>query len=290
MKLAVKKVLLISGPVSLILLLGLFIFHLRYRSLNPEVSEYRISHNRSGTQGLIAHWPLNQISNEKIEDASGNNNHGKICSEFNLRDPKGLILNALTSGLGYLFGLPRQVVGVKGNALEINGRQWISCGNIDQFNIDTFTISLWVWREGEDINVPTIMAKGSWPFHNGWWLCTAPNSKYIDMGIAWGKGWTHIESGYELPYQEWHHLAVTMDNVQHEIVFFVDGIKYGSAHDNVPTWLSNWSHDMFIGDYDGSGSWPWFGKIDEVYFFNRILNEKEIFDLYNNAMTNEIDT
>ena len=101
------------------------------------------------------------------------------------------------------------------------------------------------------------------------------------MAVAWGTSFTHIESGYKLPLKEWHHIAVTMNNKDHEVQFFVDGLPFGEKHTNVHEWLTNWNHELFIGDYDGSGRWPWDGKLDEVRFYNKILNEKEIFDIFN---------
>lgn len=252
--------------------------HLKYKALNPEITKYKKTHIVNENKGLVGYWSFDDPSKKYVVDISGNGNHGTFCSQFNFREPKVLILNLFD--FHYAFGIPKEVDGIKGKAVEVNGRQWISCGNSEAYNTNTFTISVWVWREGEDINIPTIVAKGSWPFYDGWWLCTAPNSKKIDMGIAWGKEFKHIESGYELPYKEWHHIAVTMDNIAHEIQFYIDGKLYGKKHVNVHEWLINWNHDLFIGDYDGSGSWPWFGKIDEVHYFNKILGSEEIYELY----------
>jgi hypothetical protein len=44
----------------------------------------------------------------------------------------------------------------------------------------------------------------------------------------------------------------------------------------------NWNHELFVGDYDGSGRWPWDGKLDEVRYYNRILSDDEIFNVFVN--------
>jgi len=42
----------------------------------------------------------------------------------------------------------------------------------------------------------------------------------------------------------------------------------------------NWNHDLFIGDYDGSGRWPWDGKLDEARYYNKILSKEDIYRIY----------
>jgi hypothetical protein len=125
------------------------------------------------------------------------------------------------------------------------------------------------------------MSKSSWPFYDGWWLCSAKQGvRDIDVGIAWGNGFTHIKSGYQLPLREWHHIAVSMDNLRHEAQFYIDGKIYGAKHKNVPNWLVNWNHDLFLGEYDGSGRWPWFGKLEDVRFYNKVLSNEEAQKIY----------
>jgi hypothetical protein len=189
-----------------------------------------------------------------------------------------------------IFGYPKLVDGKVARALEFKGRQWVSAGNDQCFVAEQSTLAAWVWQESDDEQaapVPTIMAKSSWPT-NGWWLCSTTQgiqaaSRYIDVGIAWGNGLKHVESGYQLPLREWHHIAVTLDNLNHQAQFYIDGKPFGPLHINVPRWLTNWDHDLFVGEYDGSGRWPWVGKLDEVRFYNRVLTAPEIASVFSGA-------
>ncbi len=245
-----------------IIIIITFVFR-RYYINNPPITK-RVK-TETIKPGLVAHWPFDEVENNITFDRSQNKNHGILNSRF---------------GLNLIFGLPSKVKGKIGTALKFDGKQWVSCGNKKHYNSNIFTIATWVWREHNNSSVPTIMAKSSWPSYDGWWLCTKPGTKYIDMGIAWGDTYTHVESGYELPIKEWHHISVTMNNLTHEIQFFVDGVPFGLKHQNVHEWLINWNHEMFIGDYDGSGRWPWFGKLDDVRYYNKILTPEEIFSIY----------
>lgn len=271
--LTIMSILLIISLASLIYL------YVEYRHSNPPVKTCRVKKVEKPETGLISYWTFDNVYDNKVEDESGNRNTGRIGSAINRHFIKKMIKSYFD--VDYILGIPRIVEGVKGNAIRVNGRQWIAGGNIDAYNTNTFTVSVWVWRDNDMYSVPTIMAKGSWPYFDGWWLTTKPEERGIDMGIAWGVDFEHIESGYELPLREWHHVAVTMNNVDHEIQFFIDGMPFGEKHENVHEWFVNWNHDLFVGDYDGSGRWPWDGKLDEVRYYNKVLSEDEIFNIYN---------
>ena len=256
-----------------------FFLYIEYRHNNPPITitEYGNKSENTPINGLVSHWEFDEINNGMIKDVSGNKNSGTIKSAINLHYFRRIFKN--TFDRYSLFAIPKIVKGKRGNAIDLNGRQWVSGGNIKDYNTNTFTISTWIWRDDDDDIVPTFMAKSTWPF-DGWWLCTKPSSRYIVMGIAWGESHIHIDSGYQLPLKEWHHIAVTMNNQDHIIQFFIDGLPYGEKHENIHEWLINWNHDLFIGDYDGSGRWPWSGRIDDTRYYDKILSSKEIFEIY----------
>jgi hypothetical protein len=237
----------------------------QYRN-NPPVS--LSNSEKCSVNGLVAHWKLDEIVDGTTPDSSEQHNNGKF--KYWLRDQTRLI-----------FGAPESIKGMDGNGLQLKGRQWVSGGNNSCFTTETCTVSVWVWQDRDDVEVPTIISKSAWPSYDGWWLCSATEGvRDIDVGIAWGNGFTHIKSGYQLPLREWHHIAVSMDNVRHEAQFYIDGKIYGKKHKNVPKWLVNWNHDLFLGEYDGSGRWPWFGKIDDVRFYNKVLSNEEAQAIY----------
>jgi hypothetical protein len=67
-----------------------------------------------------------------------------------------------------------------------------------------------------------------------------------------------------------------MDNVKHEVQFFVDGKPFGEKHTDVHRWNVNFKSNFTVGDYDGTGRWPWHGKIDDVRVYNRVASVEEI--------------
>ncbi len=217
--------------------------------------------------GLVAYWKFDKIVGDSTPDANGKYN-GQFQAYLNINHVSD-----------FLYGFPKLVEGKKGKALQFNGKQWVSGGNRSCFNVEKFTVALWVWQDNDKYKVPTIIAKSSWAGYDGWWLCTT-NDRFLDLGIAWGNGFVHVESGYRLPLKEWHYVAVSVNNIDHEVQFYVDGLPYGKKHTNVHKWLINWNHDLFIGGYDGSGNWPWHGRLDDVRFYSKILSPKEILAIY----------
>jgi len=220
--------------------------------------------------GLVGHWEFESVSDNSTPNSSIHSNDGEF---------KSFLVNASS----FFYGPPKLIDGVHGNALEFSGKQWIAAGNKNCFNTDIFTLAVWVWQEDDkDVFVPTIMSKSDWPKYNGWWLCTATEDsgmgrdRDVNLAISWGNDFAHIKSGYQLPLKEWHHVAVTMDNKKHEVQFYIDGEAYGPPHTDVPEWLINWNHDMFVADYDGSGRWTWVGKLDDVRFYKGVLSPEEI--------------
>jgi hypothetical protein len=185
------------------------------------------------------------------------------------------------------FAIPKLTTGANGmgQALKFNGKNWVHAGNSQCYTGDVFTISLWAWKAKSapiakgDWLVPTLAAKSDWP-GSGWWLCTEPNTNNIDMAVSFGIARKHIHSGFLLEPETWHHLSVTMDNVKHEIQFYVDGQLFGEVHKDVPVWITNYDQNLFIGDYDGTARWPWFGKIDNVHFHSTKLSAEEIKEIY----------
>lgn len=268
----------VAGMLFFALLSTLYAYK-KYKADNPLTT--LPSTKDCSVEGLIAHWKFDEAVGNITPDSSGLNHNGEFQFWF----------HKLT---GFVFDAPQVVKGADRNGLEFKGRQWVSGGNSSCYNSEKFTITAWIWQQDDNIAerviVPTVMAKSSWPY-DGWWLCSttagiggATKNREIDLGIAFGTGFTHIKSGYQLPLREWHHIAVTLDNVRNEVQFYIDGRPYGNRQTGIQPWLVNWNHDLFIGEYDGSGRWPWYGKLDDVRFYNVLLSDEEIYRIYSKVL------
>jgi hypothetical protein len=272
-KLIASRVVLLALALLLLASLTLnyaVVGHLRVHGEAPP-SQTPFVVGKCGASSLVGHWNFEDLSRDGrlAADESGHANHARLE-----------VADRILASLRYRP--PAQVHGIDGRALELTGRQWLGAGNSDCFTAERFTLAVWIWLD-EVGSVPTIVGKSAWP-HNGWWLMTTTRGiqaedRYLDLGLLWPGGRTHVESGYQVPLREWHHVVVTVDNDRREVQFFVDG-KPVSRHTNVPRWQVNWDQELVIGDYDGSTRWPWVGKIDDVRFYNHVLGEAESLALY----------
>ena len=261
---ALSVLLVASLAGGALILRALFLYQDNHPPSSPFVA------GKCKAPALVAHWNFDEVTNAETRDSTPYANHARL--EVTRRPLAEL-----------RYGLPRHVAGIRGKALELEKHHWVSAENNDCFTTDRFTFAAWVWLE-ETGNTPTIASKSSWT-HDGWWLMTTTkgpqaNDRYLDLGISWGSGRTHIESGYQLALREWHHIALTVDNTRGEVRFFIDGKPFGPRHTNVPRWLVNWDQNFVVGDYDGSTRWPWIGKLDDVQFYNYALPDTEAAALY----------
>ena len=271
---------LVVAALALLLLGSLALNYAVVRDLrlNAEPTPARADFvaGRCSAPSLVGHWRFEDspsAGGQVASDESGYSNHAR--------------LEVAKRPLARLrYSPPAQVPGVDGRAVEVSGRQWLGAGNNDCFTAERFTVAVWIWLD-EVGNVPTNVGKSAWP-HNGWWLMTTTRGiqaedRYLDLGLAWPGGTTHVKSGYQVPLRQWHHVVVTVDNQQRQVQFFVDG-KLVSRHADVPRWQINWDHELVIGDYDGSARWPWLGKIDDLRFYTHVLTEEECRALYGTAL------
>ena len=256
------------------LTLGLLAALAGWRSTRRQFDDYRNDNApavtpREGpcaTSGLVAHWTLDSAEITDLRDRSGLGNDLTAAGSF-------------VPWATLRFGGPKPVEGRVGGAVSLALHQWFVGPNNACFASNVVSVAAWIWLD-DPARVPTLIAKSNWP-SDGWWLMTTSldplgSDRLLQLGISSGNSVHHVDAGYQLPLREWHHIAVSIDNAAHEVRFFVDGEAHGPVHRNVPTWLVNWSHPIVLGDYDGTGRWPWHGRLDDVRVYNRVIADAEV--------------
>ena len=73
---------------------------------------------------------------------------------------------------------------------------------------------------------------------------------------------------------------MVVDNSAQTVTFYVDGQQYGSPHDfDVP--IEGSTNDVYIGKYSPEATqFGWIGMIDDMRFYDEILSQSEIEDIY----------
>ncbi len=221
-------------------------------------------------EGLVAHWRLDAEEAGRFRDDSG------LGHDL---EPRG----SFAPFAALRFGGVRAEQGRIGRAVGLRGHQWLVGPNTRCFATRTLSVAAWV-RLTAAVDVPTIVAKSTWPADGFWLLVTsAPpfaESGRLQLGLASDEGVFHVDADLRVPVGTWQHVAVSIDGDAREVRFFVDGRPHGAVHRDVPAWRVNTTHPIVVGDYDDTGRWPWSGDLDDVRVWNRVVTEREVAEAF----------
>ena len=239
------------------------------------------------TEGLVAYYPFNGNAN----DASGYGNHGILSGN----NPPALTTDRHgRENSAYSFG-------------GFKNYNWIKVPNSESLKFDKeMTISFWIQQS-------ELAGMDGW----GNYSTTSPSfavickagdgiATYPGLYILTGKGKdgnglkisNNISNGVlsigynKSDYQlgNWLHIVLVVN--KSDKILYVDGIEVAHDQLNKENIFSSMnaqdlyfgimaSSNMTLGRY-GSGAWyPFYGKIDDIRFYNRALDPSEISVLYN---------
>ena len=166
------------------------------------------------------------------------------------------------------------------SAVELDDDTDRITGQFSEVLDDDFTVSLWAKLNSSQPSrkmwfITFGQATNDKAFHFGSYFNGSNNGKYR-VG-SWGNlaGFTDDYLGNDY---NWKHYVVTYDKSEEEFKFYINN---SLTHTHSNHTLSIEATDFVIGSqlgYDES----WYGKIDELGVWNRILSSQEITDLYNN--------
>jgi hypothetical protein len=227
------------------------------------------------TNGLVGWWPFNSNAN----DESGNGNNGTVNGATLTSDRFG------NTNQAYQFA-------VDGNASWGSQQQSIVIPNPSIPNINAFTMSSWVLMnvKPSPYNDRPHSIMGRWD-GNG----TAVFRFQVSNNTDYYQGETFLPG--DLPYivscpvinfNEWHHVSISYNgNIFKQ---YIDGNLLNSYTINSQLLYS--TTDLTFGEtHMSNGHWLFFnGKLDELGYWSRELNECEIKNLYNSGVPNSTQT
>lgn len=201
---------------------------------------------------LISEYLFNGDAN----DLSGNNLHGTIYGAQLTTDR---------------FGNPN-------SAFLFDGDDYISTPHIDLYNSDTLSFSVWIMMSDFE-HWPRILWKGKVPAEGktstfDLYFQTQFNEIRFDVTDSLINFWQYTAVPEKLQSDTWYHIAGIYDGKK-QILYF-----NGSPVDTLIKDFKVLDNDepLLIGT--GEIKRYFKGKIDDLRFFNVILSEKEILDLY----------
>jgi hypothetical protein len=201
-----------------------------------------------------------------------------LAGWWKLDDGGGTVANdsshAFKGNAGKLVGKPKWAKGRNGGALQFNGNQYVSLGNILQGSYPEISIACWV-RHGQS-QWQNIVERSVWDKSDGIGLLMDYNGTSVTFGHY---GIVGASSKVNVQDNQWHHVAGTMRQSGSDYVYsiYVDGKLDNTATNSMG--LTATEHGWAIGArYDGT--WGYHGLIEDVRIYDRALSDSEIQAIY----------
>jgi hypothetical protein len=156
--------------------------------------------------------------------------------------------------------------GIANAALKLDGSYWVNIPDVPQ---QTHTsISVWIKRADLYPDIVIVSPNGKGP--------RVDQNNYVFRGLMQTGWWTPDVYSSSFMGSGWHHVVVTFDG--NDLKLYVDGIYQGS--ENNPFTFSKELVYYVLGGMTMDGK-IWKGYIDDIRFYSRTLNSKDVLALYN---------
>ncbi len=204
-------------------------------------------------QGLVGCWLFNEGAGLRVNDLSGNSNHG-ILTNF---EP----MSATSGWTG----------GNTGTSLIFNGiNNFIDCGNNPSLNLNTLTIMTNLnFQTPIDIN-GRIISKNASEYD-----LSISNANLLSFALITTSSGTKSRSVTLIPNTEYN-IAATFNGTTQNI--YING-TLNQTQTFIFDTLTQTTNNVVIGDLL-SGLRSYSGKIHNIFLWNRSLNLTEIQQLY----------
>lgn len=212
------------------------------------------------------HWTFDEGQGQVAHDSAGNND------------------GTLGKHSGSDSYDPDWATGIIGGALDFEGYKgdYVQVPHDASLNRDTLTMTAWVYLRGQDHSDDIIIAK-----EGAYKMALDENTGELIAGInggcsggGWcdngGNGWLY--SGFEVPENQWTHVAAAWDGTH--ITFFVNGDqveRFQPSEVNSYTPIRDTTRDVGIGarNVDKKPHSYFYGKIDDVRLYEDPLTEDD---------------
>ncbi len=203
---------------------------------------------------------------------------GKDSTATTVTDRSG---NAIT---GTFFGSPTKVLGKVGQALYLNGSQYVSFGNPSALNFTgDMTASFWVKPAALPGDLTVLLNK-----HSSGSAGFAIQQHSGDFMFAWGNGSTYTCD--TLPTNKlgtltlgvWQHVVIVKSGTT--ATGYVNGVQSGTCTGAFSTIATN-GDPVLLGRWSSSNSRYFNGSFDDVYMYNKAISVSEVQTLYRSGQT-----
>lgn len=175
-----------------------------------------------------------------------------------------------------------------GNALSLDGSSYVSIPDDD--TLDLNTKGSWEAWVKIDLNAAgsNVCILSKWNGSN-----TGPyafavgdtSGAFLVRLLTWNsvEGYAIHIGSTPITKNVWHYVAATFDGDAGEIQLYLDGQSDGSKTSGVIGYIQSSSDVVHIGDYQAVGGTMFYGLLDEVKIYNRVLSPVEITAHWNSG-------
>jgi hypothetical protein len=229
-----------------------------FSSLNSTgLSVLREAVNWASTNGLVAHWKLDDTVGTAAADSSGSANHGTFVG------------NPTWSDVAQL-----------GNSLDFETSDGVDRVDAGNFAVKGSSLTLTAWIRQEDpLNDGRILIRsnGNNSADQSWGI-TVDETGEVDFRVMAGGTWHRIQASSVVTPGVWYHLASTYNGTTMRL--YVNGAQVVSAaHPAGGKLDTNASRTVTLGD-SPVGSRPFDGILDDVRVYDRVLTATEVSALH----------
>lgn len=231
-----------------------------YRQLLSGVDSITFPSTPKLFKGLVARFPFNGNTIDVTGNGNNGVNHGATLTTDRFDN--------------------------ENSAYYFDGGSYINCGSNPILNLtDSFTICVWAKTNVASNNCGVI---GRWR-NNSW---VTPTEQFVLFftsstvqacvyPVGWIAGTSYAKTNFNYADNTWHFYSMTYNGLSTKL--FVDGVLKSELTQTGK--VQNALNDLLIGTYalsvPSSANLNWFGKIDDVWIYNRTLNSLEIKEIYN---------
>ena len=221
--------------------------------------------------GLIAHYPLDAITNEKIPNLADHRKNGKVI------DPVSEQI---------AVDVPLVVEGKQGKGVQMNGDDALYFPEIGRFlRAEPFSVGIWV-KVPENLENGVIFHgnRGAIIYNfKGYQVSVEKNKLDVRFAHAFPYNAIHLVSEITMPKEEWVHLMLTYDGSSKAAGarLYLNGelLKMNTQRDNLYKEIAFVQEDITThlkagGQWRGRGLTD--GALDEITVFNRELTTLEV--------------
>lgn len=194
---------------------------------------------------------------------------GRFEFDGNLNDKTGQLAPGVSTVGRVTYAADRK--GNVNSSIRFNGAYGITMSAVP---LDTtMSISVWVKKDVVTLikGTPFIEGLQSFAFMQ---LADAYNSGYYNEAAGTSQGVMGISLD-----NNWHHLAATRD--EYSMKYYIDGILIGSSPTPAGSVPPDVICDWILGFGYNSGYQYWYGRLDDLRIYDRVLTAVEINKLSN---------